>query len=193
MLPPCCGRLIAGLQRVLPCRDPQFQWMLSARRGILCGLSYHLSVPEASVGERVAFLVGARAQLGQLVTESVEKNASAIIEAINAAVTKLRERRGRYQLVVLSDMRQFTPEWDFEATVPQTPIFMTWLKKTHLLTDLRDIPVLVCGLHTRRSAGRGPFTASRAAQLQALWEQIFRGMGAPQLTIFTSCEAGLSV
>ena len=153
---------------------------------------FDLSVPDRSVGERIAFMLGARAQLAQLKSESFEKNGSAIVEAIHAAVSKLRERSGRYSLVVLSDLRQFTPEWDFEQTVPQAPTFLTWLKKTHLLSDLRDINVRGCGMHNRRTPGRGSYTATRAAQLQEIWERTFRAMGAPQVKLFSSCDSGFA-
>ena len=153
---------------------------------------FDLSVPDRSMGERIAFMLGARAQLAQLKSESFEKNGSAIVETIHAAVSKLRERSGRYSLVVLSDLRQLTPEWDFEQKVPEAQIFLTWLKNTHLLSDLRDINVRGCGMHNRRTPGRGSYTATRAAQLQETWERTFREMGAPQVNLFSSCDSGFA-
>jgi len=151
-----------------------------------------LSVPERSVGERIAYLLGVRAQLAQLKSESFESDGSAIVETIHVAVSKLRERGGRYSLVVLSDLRQLTPEWNFEHTVPQIPDFLTWLKNTHLLSDLRDINVRVCGMHNRRTPGGELYTATRAAQLQEIWERTFREMGATQVKLFSSCDAGFA-
>jgi hypothetical protein len=153
---------------------------------------FDLSVPERSVGERIAYMLWARAQLAQLKSESFEKNGSAIVEAIHAAVSKLRERSGWYSLVVLSDLRQLTPEWDFEHTVPKAPTFLTWLKNTHLLSDLRDINVRVCGMHNRRTPGSGSYTATRAAQLQEIWERTFRAMGATQVNLFSSCDSSFA-
>jgi hypothetical protein len=154
---------------------------------------YHLSVPERSVGGQVAFLLGARAELAQLLkSESFAQNASAIIEAIHAAASALREQQGRYYLVVLSDLRQLTPEWDFDETIPQTPAFLTWLKTTRLLADLRDTPVLVCGVHSHRSPGRGLHTARRVAQIHDLWQAVFQAAGAPEVNLFTNCDAGFA-
>ena len=120
-------------------------------------------------------MLGARAQLAQLKSESFEKNGSAIVEGIHAAVSKLRERNGWYSLVVLSDLCQLTPEWDFEHSVPQAQTFLTWLKDTHLLSDLKGISVRGCGMHNHRTPGRGLYTATRAAQLQEIWERTALG------------------
>jgi hypothetical protein len=154
---------------------------------------YHLNVPERSAAERVAFLLGARVQLGSLLkSESFAQNASAIIEAIHAAVTALRERQGRYYLVVLSDLRQLTPEWDFDQTIPRSDAFLTWLKTTRLLADLRNTQVLICGIHSHRSPGRALHTATRAAALHDLWQAVFQAAGAPEVKLFTNCEAGFA-
>ena len=154
---------------------------------------YHISVPELSLGDRVAFILGARAELGELLRADLfEKNASAIVEAIHATVSKLRERQRPVLLVVLSDLRQLTPEWDFDQIVPQTPIFLTWLKKTHLLADLRDTPLLICGMHTHRAPGRGLHTAARAAQLHDLWQAVFQASGAPEVKLFSTCETAFA-
>jgi hypothetical protein len=153
---------------------------------------FHISVPESSVGARTAFILGARAELAKLKSESFDKNASAIAEAFHAAVSKLRERRGRYFLIVLSDLRQYTSEWDFDETVPRPATFTAWLKRAHLMADLRETPLRACGLHSHRSPGRGLHTAKRAAQLQELWERTFRAMGAPEVNLFSSCDAGFA-
>jgi hypothetical protein len=154
---------------------------------------FDLSVPDRSLGETIAFLLVARAQLAQLPSKSFEVNASAIIEGIHATVSTLRERQGRYILIVLSDLRQLSPEWDFDHAIPETSTFLTWLKKTHLLPDLRDISsVRVCGLHIHRSPGRGLHTARRAAQLQELWQRTFREAGAPEVKLFSSCDTAFA-
>ena len=154
---------------------------------------YHLSVPERSVGERVAVLLGARAELAELLTsQSFAQNGSAIIEAIHADVTALRERQGRYYLVVFSDLRQLTPEWDFDHSIPQTSTFLAWLKKTHLLPDLRDTPVLACGVHSHRSPGRGLHTATREAKLHDLWQAVFQAAGVPDVKLFSKCDAAFA-
>jgi hypothetical protein len=153
---------------------------------------FDLSVPQRSAGERIAYLLVARAQLAQLPGTSLGENASAIVEAIHVVVSRLRERQGRYALIVLSDMRQLSSEWDFDEAIPQSSTFLAWLKKTHLLPDLRDIPVQVCGMHAHRSPGRRPYTAKRAAQLQELWQRTFREAGASELRLFTSCDSAFA-
>jgi hypothetical protein len=132
----------------------------------------------------------ARAQLARLPGTYFKENASAIIEAINATVSKLRERQGRYALIVLSDLRQLSNEWDFDDSVPSSSTFLAWLKKTHLLPDLRDIHLRVCGMHSHRSPGRESYTTRRAAQLQEVWERTFHEAGASEVKLFTSCEVG---
>jgi hypothetical protein len=153
---------------------------------------FDLSVPDRSAGERLAILLVARAQLAQLPGQSYGENASAIVEAIHVAASKLRERQGRYALIVLSDLRQLSSEWDFDEAIPQSSTFLAWLKKTHLLPDLRSIHLRVCGMHSHRSPGRRPYTAKRAAQLQELWQRTFHEAGASELRLFTSCDSAFA-
>jgi hypothetical protein len=155
---------------------------------------FHLTVPDLPVGERVAFVIGARMELAQLLNGLVEKYASTIAEAISASVSRLRERRGRYQLVLLSDLLQISPgAWNFEASLPPSNDFIAWLRKTNLAPDLRDIPVLACGVHTGQSlGGNGPYTPAYATRLRDLWERALLAMGAPQVRLFSSCDSGFS-
>ena len=151
---------------------------------------YHVSVPDLSVGERVAFVLGARRELAQLLAGSVEKYASTIAEAISVTVRRLRERNGRYRLVVLSDLHQITAGvWNFDRAVPPPPTFIAWLKKTQLFSDLRDIPVLACGLHTGHY---GSYSAAHATRLHDLWQAVFQAAGAPEVKLFSSCDAGFA-
>jgi hypothetical protein len=151
---------------------------------------YHLSVPDLSVGERVAFVLGARLALAQLLEGSEEKYASTIAEAISVTVRRLRERSGRYELVVLSDLLQITGGvWNFHQAIPSPPAFLAWLKSSRLTADLRDIPVLSCGLHTGHF---GAYSAAHATQLHGVWQAAFEAMGAPQVKLFSSCEAGFA-
>jgi hypothetical protein len=155
---------------------------------------FHLTVPDLPIGERVAFVIGARMELAQLLNGSVEKYASTIAEAISASVSRLRERRGRYRLVLLSDLLQISPgAWNFEASLPPPNDFIAWLRKTNLAPDLRDIPVLACGVHTGQSlGGNGPYTAAYAVRLRDLWERALLASGAPQVRLFSSCDSGFS-
>jgi hypothetical protein len=151
---------------------------------------YHLSVPDLPVGERIAFVLGARLELAQLLAGSGEKYASTIAEAISVTVRRLRERSGRYQLVVLSDLHQITAgAWNFDQAVPSPHHFIAWLKKTKLFSDLGAIPVLACGLHTGHF---GSYSAAHATRLHDLWQAVFQASGAPEVKLFSSCEAGFA-
>ena len=98
---------------------------------------------------------------------------------------------GRYRLVVLSDLRQFTPGvWNFDQAVPSPPHFLAWLKKTQLFSDLRDIPVLGCGMHTGHF---GSYSAAHAHAASRVSGRLpFEGMGAPEVKLFSSCDAGFA-
>lgn len=151
---------------------------------------YHLSVPDLSVGERVAFVLGERLALARLLEGSGEKYGSTIAEAISVTIRRLRERRGRYELVVLSDLLQITAGvWNFDQVVPSPQNFLTWLKSSRLAADLRDIPVLACGLHTGHF---GSYSQAHATRLYGVWEAAFQSMGAPDVKLFSSCEAGFA-
>jgi hypothetical protein len=155
---------------------------------------FHLTVPDLPVGERVAFVLGSRMELAQLLNGLVEKYSSTIAEAISASVSRLRERSGRYQLLLLSDLLQISPgAWNFEASLPPPNDFIAWLRKTNLAVDLRDMQVMACGVHTGQSpGGNGPYTAAYAVRLRDLWEKALLAMGAAQVKLFHSCESGFS-
>jgi len=151
---------------------------------------YHVTIPDLSVGERVAFVFGERIELAQLLEGSGEKYASTIAEAISATVTRLRERNGRYRLFVLSDLHQITSGvWNFDQAVPSSPNFILWLKKTQRFSDLRNIPVLACGMHTGHF---GSYSAAHATRLYDLWQAVFQASGAPEVRLYSSCEAGFA-
>jgi hypothetical protein len=151
---------------------------------------FHLTVPDLPVGERVAFALGARAELARLFSGSGEKYASTIAEAISATVRRLRERRGRYQLFVFSDMHQITTGvWNFEQALPTPDEFLVWLKKTQLFADLRDIPVLACGLHTGYFVH---YSAAHATRLQDVWRRAFQAMGSREVRLFGECDAAFA-
>jgi hypothetical protein len=142
--------------------------------------------PDLPVGERIAYALGARIELAQLFAGSVEKYASTIAEAVSTTVSRLRERRGRYQLVLLSDLLQISPgTWNFEQALPLPNDFLSWLRKTNLAPDLRDIPVLVCGLHTGHF---GTNSQTYTTRLRDLWQRTFQSLGAPDVKIVSSCE-----
>jgi hypothetical protein len=152
-----------------------------------------LTVPEQSVGARVAGVLGVRRALPTLLPERPEPNTSAIAEALSVALSELRERRGRYRLVVLSDLRQVTPgRWNFERDVPPTSKFVPWLKTELFLADLQGVPVLACGLHPHRGPSAGPASATLLTQLRATWEGTFRALGAPDVRLLTTCEVAFA-
>ena len=151
---------------------------------------YHVTVPDVSVGARVAFILGARRELAHLLDRSKEQYASTIAEAVSATVRRLRERQGRYRLVVLSDLLQLTGGiWNFGGAVPTPDDFLAWLKSTQLAADLGGIPVLACGVHTGHF---GSYSQAHATQLHGVWEAAFEGMGAPEVKLFSSCEVGFA-
>jgi hypothetical protein len=153
-------------------------------------LVYMLTVPAHVLGERVAFVLAARQELATLLAERPEKNASAIAEAFHVAVSTLRERVGRYRVVMLSDLRQVTPRtWNFEQVVPPPHQFLAWWKMARLLVDLQGVPVRVCGLSQQQGPGTSPSSASLLPQLRDTWESTLKAMGATEVGLFTACEA----
>ena len=155
---------------------------------------FSLRVPHLPLGERTAYVLGARSELGRLFAGPPEQYASTIAEAISATVRRLREHRGAYRLSLLSDLLQITPGvWNFEHTLPQPNDFLAWLRKAGVAADLRDIPILACGLHTGQSlGGNGPYTPAYATRLRDLWERAFQAMGAPEVKFYSSCEAAFA-
>ena len=122
-----------------------------------------------------------------------EKYASTILEAIGVAVTRLHERSGAYgPLYVFSDMLQVTPGpggFNFEKHVPRPQDFVSWVKKSGLAADLHNIPLLVCGLHTGQF---GLNSAAQATRLHDLWQRTLQSMGAPEIKLYTSCDAAFA-
>lgn len=154
---------------------------------------YTLFVPERPAGERAAFLLSARRELGRLLTGPLEKNSSALAEAIHLAIGEIGERKGGHRLVILSDLRQFTPgTWNFERSVPSSQRFVTWLRGERLLADLKGIPVTVCGLHHLRGPGAEHYDAQLSAQTRDTWEGAFRAMGATEIGMFATYEAAFA-
>jgi hypothetical protein len=151
---------------------------------------YHLSVPDLPVGERTAYALGARVELARLFSGPAAQYGSTIAEAISATVRRLHERRGMYRLIILSDMRQLSAGgFNFEAVIPPPHDFLAWLKQKALLADLRDIPVLVCGLHTGHF---GQNNQAYSTRLHDLWQAAFQSMGAPDVKFFNSCDAAFA-
>lgn len=146
------------------------------------------SIPERSMGEKAALLLSTRNELSGLLADTAEEDASAVAEAIQVAVNRMREQAGRYQLVVLSDMRQVTPGgvWNFEASIPSPQRFATWLEKQGLLADLRDVSVLVYGLHNRHT------NAALMEQIRGAWAGAFRVMGSRDVKMFETYEAAFA-
>ena len=155
---------------------------------------FQLAVPaDMPVEERISFVLGARVELSRRITASGDKFASTIFETVSAAARLLHERSGMRRLTILSDGLQisFGPGgFNFEKTIPQQKAFLAWIKKNGLAADLKDIPVLVfCGLPTGQS---GPVGALQATRVRDLWQKAFQSLGAPDVKLFTSCEAALA-
>lgn len=151
---------------------------------------FAVSVPDLPLGEKAAFLLGAREELGRALATDAVHNASAIAEAVHVAASELRDASGRRELELLSDLRQFTAgQWNFERSVPEVPAFARWLQRQGLLADLHGVPVRVCGLHHRRAPSAGPFDARLATKVRQIWEATFQAMGVSELHLVQTCEA----
>lgn len=148
----------------------------------------HIRVPAAwGAGVRQAqkrFVLECRRALAGL---ELEGGGSAIAESIQLAAAQLRERDGERQLLVFSDLRQYTPSvWNFERAVPAAEAFIVWLEREQLLANLRGIGVEVAGVHARRGPDAAEFTAAQEAQLRQVWQAALERMGAPGVELRSS-------
>ena len=154
---------------------------------------YEATVPPFFAGQKAAFLLGARKELEQVLPHKTGENASAVAEAIALAARELREKPGRYQLLLFSDLRQYTPGvLNFEEIIPTAEEFIPWLKTEGLLADLKNIPVTVCGVHNQSGPGTASFNAKRAAQLRKTWEATFHSMGVAGVRIYSTTQLMLA-
>jgi hypothetical protein len=152
-------------------------------------LVYSAHVPRGSPGRRLAYLAGARRELQQLLPKELDSNASALVEAIHVAASELRERTGRYRLVIASDGRQVSPGvWNFERAVPVPATFIAWLRRTRMLADLREFDVIACGFHHRRGFGEVGNDPLLAVKLHDVWKGSLAAMQAPTARLNASCD-----
>jgi hypothetical protein len=150
---------------------------------------FSVTLPNGSPGGQAAYLIGARRELAGVLTDPLEKGASAVAETVHLAASELQRQIGAHRLVVLSDLRQFTPHtWNFERKVPSSREFVAWLDEHGLKANLKEVPVVVCGLHNQRAPGARPFDATLANRVQEAWEGAFHAMGAAQIQMFAACE-----
>ncbi|MEK6371255.1 MAG: hypothetical protein AABO58_01030 [Acidobacteriota bacterium] len=154
---------------------------------------FAIQTPPAGLGDRVAFLFGGRNELAvpALLTANTDEVGSAIAEAMAVAVRSLHDKRGGARsLTVMSDMRQLSArEIDLEqGTVPTPARFADWLASNRLALDLSDVDVTVCGMHNRASAGAGPLSPRRFAELRDLWVATFRSTRVRAITICGTCD-----
>lgn len=138
-------------------------------------------------GARVAYLLAARYELRDALPAKDTHNASALATAIQAAIAELHERPGRYSLIVLSDLREVDPTYNFERKAPKVEEFEQYLEKSALRADLHDTPVFACGLHDQ-GGSQGAHNPKLGEQVRNLWEAIFRSQGAAQVELRTSCD-----
>ena len=176
-----------------------------ARGGVHDGASLEVLVPGHSydsarqvvayrasgqgVGERVARAVELVDAVPDAIVNDRGPAGSAIAETLRVAVDHLHDTGGMRALVVLSDLRQYTPgRWNFERSVPSARAFAAWLARERLAVDLRGVDVGVCGTHHMRPAGAARFDAKLAHDVVALWSSVFHAAGADP-TIYSDCEA----
>jgi hypothetical protein len=140
-----------------------------------------VTVPERSLGERVAWLLHVRQSLAETLRSTPANEASALAEALHAVGPALRERPGRHRIVLITDLRQYTAgELNFEKGVPAVPVFLQWLRRKQLLPSLREAEVLTCG-------------ADYQPGLRDAWSAAFQAMQATELGIFQECPVALTV
>jgi len=150
---------------------------------------FSIAVPLGSPGKQAAVLYAARSELKGLLTPIATPTASAVAEAVDVAVGDLKSEGGDARLVVMSDLRQYTPRrWNFERICPPPAAFLKWIEGNGLRADLSGIPVSVCGFHPLRAPGARAFDGKLAADVRATWEAVFRRMGARALRILPSCD-----
>jgi hypothetical protein len=185
-------------------RRAALAWL--ARGGVREGASFEVLVPGQSydssrriaasnmasraAGERIALAVAAVDSLPDAVARDRGAAGSAIAETLRLAVDDLADRRGARALVVLSDLRQYTPgRWNFEKRVADPAAFSSWLVHEGLAPDLRGIDVSACGTHHMRGTGATSFDARMARQVVELWMGVFRASGASDPRIVSDCDA----
>jgi len=143
-------------------------------------------------GERVAMALGDLRRVTALFQDDASPaNASALVEALDVAVTDLHDRTGHYEIELHSDGRQVTPEgpWNLEQSVPDARQFVEQLHSRGLSPDLTGIPIILCGVHHQRQASAPPVDAASAARLRALWTTALGSMGANVVHVTHSCSA----
>jgi hypothetical protein len=79
--------------------------------------AFDVVVPAAPPAERVAYVLGARAELARAPLAADRDTGSAIAEALQLVGKQLGEKRGRGSVTLLSDLRQVGSGWNFEANV----------------------------------------------------------------------------
>lgn len=114
-------------------------------------------------------------------------NASAVLGSINRASTALKEREGRYQLYILSDLREATSDgFHFEGKIPTPDQFLQYAEKNSLISDLSQTEAIALGVHDRKGSKSSSFSADDAKKLKEVWQHMFQAMNVEQLQIFTS-------
>lgn len=140
-------------------------------------------------------IAAARARFVSQTIEAAESlhpssSGSAIVEAIDVAADGLSEHTGDRVLAVLSDLRQDAPgNLHFERRVVSPRRFVTWLEEHHLLAQLGEIRVEVCGVHGARGPRAREHTAAADDALRATWARAFEAMGQEDVTLHRACDA----
>jgi len=150
-----------------------------------------VATPDAPLGARAAAVLGAGRELDRQSTVATPGAGSAIAEAINVAGEHLKAKKGRRQLLILSDMRQHTPgQWDFERKAPEPADFVIWLKEEQLLLDLAGVDLAVCGAHHHHGPNAPSFDARLAANIANVWRATFKAMEMKPPGSWTGCLKG---
>jgi hypothetical protein len=152
---------------------------------------FDVVVPAASPGERVAYVLGARAELARASFAADKDTGSAVAEALHLVAKQLKEANGHATITLLSDLRQVGGGWNFEVRVPAPGAFTESLRQQGLIADLHGVPVIAC-IHEQGGPGARPFDAKLAGSLENAWKHSLSAMGATEVRILSDCDGALA-
>jgi hypothetical protein len=144
---------------------------------------YEINVPlhwgSGAAQKRRAWLEAEEAHLESLHLRRPER-CSGIVGSIWRVSRLLQEsERPVKELFVNSDFREVSAElgFNFEKEVPSPAAFLARIREKNLLPDLREIRVVIYGVHDDASPDSRRWTSQQAAALRAAWTAAFKAMG----------------
>ncbi|MDA8088368.1 MAG: hypothetical protein M0Z75_16930 [Nitrospiraceae bacterium] len=115
-------------------------------------------------------------------------DSSAIAEAIFRS-SLLIPNDGKTYIVVLSDLREVNPQYNFEKHIPTPTEFIHWLDANDIRPRFSSsVQLIACGCHPYDpNADTSPMTPKNYVQLIELWQAVFRHWGV-KATISEMCN-----